>query len=43
MVAFKGDTIVPVALKDVAGKLKMVDPNSEIICQAKDLGICFGD
>ena len=43
MVAFKGDTIVPVALKEVAGKLKMVDPNSEIIRQAKDLGICFGD
>ena len=43
MVGFKGDSIVPVALKDVAGKLKTVDPASEIVQQAKDLGISFGD
>ena len=43
MVGFKGDTIIPVALKDVAGKLKTVDPASEIVRQAKDLGISFGD
>lgn len=43
MVGFRGDQIIPVPLKEVAGKLKMVDPASEIIQQAKDLGISFGD
>lgn len=43
MVGFKNDKIVPVPLKEVAGKLKMVDPNSDIIKQAKKLGINFGD
>ncbi len=43
MVGFKGDEIVPVPLCEVAGKLKMVDPNSSIIKEAKNLGICFGD
>ena len=28
---------------DVAGKLKMVDPNSGIIEEAKMIGISFGD
>ncbi|MBQ4464051.1 MAG: 6-phosphofructokinase, partial [Eubacterium sp.] len=31
MVGFKGDDIVPVPLEEVAGKLKMVDPESSII------------
>lgn len=43
MVGLKNDEIVPVPLKDVAGKLKMVNPNSDIIRQAKRLGVCFGD
>lgn len=43
MVGFKGDQIIPIPLAEVAGKLKMVDPQSEIILQAKDLGISFGD
>ena len=43
MVGFHGDEIVPVPLSEVAGKLKMVDPNSSIIKEAKSLGICFGD
>ncbi|MCR5798037.1 MAG: 6-phosphofructokinase [Eubacterium sp.] len=43
MVGIKGDDIVPVPLEEVAGKLKMVDPDSSIIKQAKDLGISFGD
>ena len=30
-------------LEEVAGKLKMVDPNSAIIQEVKGLGICFGD
>ena len=43
MVGFEGDNIVPIPLEDVAGKLKYVDPDSEIIRQAKSLGISFGD
>ncbi len=43
MVGFKDGEIVPVPLEDVAGKLKMVDPASSIIREAKGLGICFGD
>ena len=43
MVGFKGDEIVPVPLDEVAGKLKMVDPKSSIIKEAKSLGISFGD
>ena len=43
MVGFKGNEIVPVPLSEVAGKLKMVDPDSSMIQEAKNLGICFGD
>lgn len=43
MVGFRDGEIVPVPLEDVAGKLKMVDPDSAIIREAKGLGICFGD
>ena len=43
MVGFDGDSIVPVPLEEVAGKLKMVEPDSEIIRQTKSLGISFGD
>ena len=39
----KNREIVKVPLDDVAGKLKMVDPKSGIIKEAKMLGICFGD
>ena len=43
MAAYKGDDVVAVPLKEVAGKLKTVDPNSDIIRQARDLGISFGN
>ena len=32
-----------VPLADVAGKLKMVEPNSQMIKEAKRTGISFGD
>ena len=34
---------VRVPLEEVAGKLKMVDPNASIVQEAKMLGISFGD
>lgn len=43
MVGYKNREIVKVPLEDVAGKLKMVDPKSSIVREAKSLGICFGD
>ena len=43
MVGYKNREIVKVPLADVAGKLKMVDPNSTIVKEAKLMGICFGD
>ena len=43
MVGYVNREIVKVPLEDVAGKLKMVDPNSTIVQEAKTLGISFGD
>jgi len=43
MVGYKNREIVKVPLEDVAGKLKMVDPDSDIVKEAKMLGISFGD
>jgi len=43
MVGYRNREIVKVPLEDVAGKLKMVDPDAEIIQEAKMLGISFGD
>ena len=43
MVGMKHDEIIRIPLEDVAGKLKMVDPDSSIIKEAKALGISFGD
>lgn len=43
MVALQNNEIVPVPLEEVAGRLKMVDPNASIVQEAKALGICFGD
>lgn len=43
MVGYKNREIVKVPLEEVAGKLKMVDPDSSIVREAKLLGISFGD
>ncbi len=43
MVGIKEREIVKVPLADVAGKLKMLDPDASIIKEAKMLGISFGD
>ena len=42
MVGIKNGEIVNVPLKDVAGKLKYVDPDSSIVKEAQLLGISFG-
>ncbi|MFR7656546.1 MAG: 6-phosphofructokinase [Coprococcus sp.] len=43
MVGMRDGKTVPVPLEEVAGKLKMVDPNDPLIQEIKDMGICFGD
>lgn len=43
MVGIKDGEMVRIPLEDVAGKLKMVDPQSSIVREAKALGISFGD
>ena len=43
MVGYQNLEMVKVPLEEVAGKLKMVDPESSIIREAKRLGLCFGD
>ena len=42
MVALRNDSIVPVPLSEVAGKLKNVPADSELIQAARDIGISFG-
>ena len=43
MVGYRNREIVKVPLEEVAGKLKMVEPNAFIVKEAKMLGISFGD
>lgn len=43
MVAVQSNRIVPVPLSEVAGKLKTVPPDSDIVQAARDLGLSMGD
>ena len=43
MVAYKNREMTTVPLAEVAGKLKTLDPEAEIIKEAKFIGISFGD
>ena len=43
MVAIQGEKIVAVELSDIAAKIKQVDPKSDIIKEARLVGISFGD
>lgn len=43
MVGYRNREIVKVPLEEVAGKLKMVAPDSTIVQEAKMIGISFGD
>ena len=42
-VAVKGGLISENPLKDIAGKTKFIDPNSQVIEHARNIGISFGD
>ncbi|MEB3238475.1 MAG: ATP-dependent 6-phosphofructokinase [Candidatus Sericytochromatia bacterium] len=43
MVALRGQEIVPVPLSEATSSIKTVDPESALVRNARDLGICFGD
>ena len=42
MVALKGNTIESVPLSEVAGKLKLVTEDHDLVVQGRRMGICFG-
>jgi len=42
MVALKDDKIVSIPLSDVAGKLKLVEPDNPLVLQARNMGTSFG-
>ena len=39
----RNDRIVPVPLKEVAGRLKTVPVDGELVRAARELGLCMGD
>ncbi|MEG0948867.1 MAG: 6-phosphofructokinase, partial [Bacteroidales bacterium] len=43
MVCVKGSEISSVPLADIANKLKLVEPDNDLIIQGKRMGICFGE
>lgn len=43
MVALEHDQVTKVALEEVAGRLKTVDPESDMIKELKSIGVSFGD
>ena len=42
MVSLKGDVVTSVPLEEVAGKLRLVTPDHDLITQGKRMGISFG-
>ncbi len=42
MIALKGDDIVSIPLGEVAGKLKLVNEEHDLVVQGRRMGICFG-
>ena len=43
MVALVNNKVVAVPLEEIAGKLKAVPADHEIVAAARKMGICFGD
>lgn len=42
MVCMKGDRVESIPLLEVAGKLKLVTPDHDLIVQGKRMGVTFG-
>ncbi len=42
MVAVKGNEIVPVPLKEVSGRLRLIQPDNKMVAMGRQIGVCFG-
>ena len=42
MVALQGNSMGAVPLTEVAGKLKLVTEDNDLVVQGRRMGICFG-
>jgi 6-phosphofructokinase len=42
MVCLKGNQIESIPLSEVANKLRLVEPDNDLILQGSRMGICFG-
>ena len=42
MVTLKGDEISSAPLDEIAGKLKLVTEDTDLVVQGRRMGICFG-
>ena len=42
MITLRGNEISSIPLSEVAGKLKLVEPDNDLIVQGRNMGICFG-
>ena len=42
MVTLKGDEISSAPLEEIAGKLKLVTEDHDLVIQGRRMGICFG-
>lgn len=43
MVRRRGESVMGVDITEAVGHLKRVDPNGELVCAARAMGICLGD
>jgi ATP-dependent phosphofructokinase / diphosphate-dependent phosphofructokinase len=43
MVALRNNDLVTVPLEEVGGKLRLVDPDNNLILKGRNMGVCFGD
>ncbi|HNX56529.1 MAG TPA: ATP-dependent 6-phosphofructokinase [Prolixibacteraceae bacterium] len=43
MVALRNNDLVPVPLEEVGGKLRLVEPDNNLIQKGRKMGVCFGD
>jgi ATP-dependent phosphofructokinase / diphosphate-dependent phosphofructokinase len=43
MVSYQNHEILDVPIADAVNSLRLVDPNHQLICTAREIGISFGD
>ncbi|MDF2499966.1 MAG: pfkA2 [Anaerosporomusa subterranea] len=43
MVALRQDRIIRLPIVDIAGRSRQIEPDDELVCAGRAIGICFGD